>query len=77
MQIPDGYKVEFKPENFNFKSELVQASIDYSIKGSQLIVSQKMEIDLLLLEKNNFEAWNSAIKNITKQYNQNVILTKN
>jgi len=77
MQIPDGYKVEFKPENFNFKSELVQASIDYSIKGSQLIVSQKMEIDLLLLEKNKFEAWNSAIKNITKQYNQNVILTKN
>ncbi len=77
MQIPEGYHVEFKPDNFNYKTDLVQATIDYVVKDNTLVVNQNMSVNTLLLEKTNFDAWNTAIKNITKQYNQNVILTKN
>lgn len=74
--IPENYNLQFKPENFNYTSDLVQASINYTLLGNRLIITQKMCTNALLLEKNNFEQWNTAIKTITKQYNQNIIFSK-
>lgn len=74
--IPEGYKVEYKPDNFSYNNNLVKADITYSSKENKLIVNQKLYINVLLLEKNDFEAWNTAMKTITKQYNQNIILSK-
>lgn len=74
--IPEGYKIDFKPENFETSNDLIQAKITYVASGNKIIVNQKMAINVLLLEKPNFEVWNSTIKTITKQYNQNIILSK-
>lgn len=74
--VPEGYKVDFKPENFETSNDLIQAKITYAISGNKIIINQKMAINVLLLEKQNFEIWNSTIKMITKQYNQNIILSK-
>jgi len=76
IAIPEGYKVEFLPENFDLKTDLIQANMQYSTAGGKVIVKQKISTDVLLLEKAQFDVWNSAIKNITKQYNQNIIFTK-
>jgi hypothetical protein len=74
--IPDGYNVDFLPENFAFNNDFFTASITYKKVGNTIIINQKMAMNTLLVEKNNFETWNAAIKNITKQYNQNIILVK-
>ncbi|SHL53945.1 transglutaminase domain-containing protein [Flavobacterium saccharophilum] len=74
--IPAGYSLDFLPENFTFKNDFFQASINYKKVNNTIIIDQKMEMNVLLLEKENFETWNTAIKNITKQYNQNIILVK-
>ncbi|HEX8270534.1 MAG TPA: transglutaminase domain-containing protein [Flavobacterium sp.] len=74
--IPEGYKVEFTPANFKLDTDLIAAEIRYTTSGSKLTVYQKIATNVLLLEKPQFEAWNLAIKNITKQYNQNIILSK-
>jgi len=74
--IPDGFKVDFMPENFETSNELIQAKITYTISGNKISINQKMAINILLLEKPNFEIWNSTIKMMTKQYNQNIILSK-
>jgi hypothetical protein len=74
--IPEGYKLEYKPENFNLKTDLIEAGIEYVASGNKLIIRQKISTNVLLLEKPQFDAWNAAIKNITKQYNQNIILSK-
>lgn len=74
--IPEGYKIEFKPENFATANDLIKASITYTLTGNKLLINQKMAINTLLLEEKNFEAWNTSIKAITKQYNQNIILAK-
>lgn len=74
--IPAGYSLDFLPENFTFKNDFFQASISYKKVNNAIIIDQKMEMNVLLLEKENFETWNTAIKNITKQYNQNIILVK-
>lgn len=74
--IPEGYSLDFLPENFTFKNDFFQASINYKKLNNTIVIDQKMDMNVLLLEKENFETWNTAIKNITKQYNQNIILVK-
>lgn len=76
ITIPDDYKLEFKPDDFEFSNDLVSAKITYVQKGNKLVVDQKMKINTLLLERRQFTDWNNAIKSITKQYNQNIILSK-
>ncbi len=76
ITIPEGYKLEFKPDDFELSNHLLTASITYVQKNDKLIVSQKMKINTLLLERKDFSNWNAAIKDITKQYNQNIILSK-
>jgi hypothetical protein len=74
--IPDGYKVDFKPENFETSNDLIQAKITYRVSDNKIIINQKTAVNVLLLEKPNFEIWNSTIRTLTKQYNQNIILSK-
>ncbi|MHC0440125.1 transglutaminase domain-containing protein [Flavobacterium sp. 3-210] len=74
--IPDGYIVDYMPENFTFSNDFFTATITYKKVNNTIIINQKMAMNALLVEKANFETWNTAIKNITKQYNQNIILVK-
>lgn len=74
--IPEGYSVDYLPENFTFTNDFFTAAITYKKVNNTIIINQKMAMNALLVEKTNFEAWNTAIKNITKQYNQNIILVK-
>ena len=74
--IPEGYTIDYLPESFNFSNDFFTADITYKKDNNTIIINQKMEMNTLLIEKNNFETWNTAIKNITKQYNQNIILVK-
>lgn len=76
ITIPEGYKLEYKPDDFKLSNNLISSSITYVLKNKQIIVTQQMKTNTLLLEKEQFNDWNLAIKNITKQYNQNIILTK-
>ncbi|TDP60257.1 DUF3857 domain-containing protein [Flavobacterium dankookense] len=76
ITLPNDYKTEFLPENYVFSNELLDVNVNYTLKNNKIIVSQKLMLNKLLLEKNNFANWNAAIKSMTKQYNQNIILTK-
>jgi len=76
ITIPDGYSVEFKPDDYEFSNALMNAKITYTQKGNKLTVNQEMKVTTLLIEKKQFTDWNAAVKSITKQYNQNIILSK-
>ena len=76
ITIPNDYKLEFKPDDYEFSNDLVSIKITYLQKNNKLIVDQKMKINTLLVERKHFNDWNNAIKGITKQYNQNIILSK-
>jgi len=74
--IPEDYKLEFKPEDYQFSNDLLSAKITYVQKNNKLVIDQKVKVNTLLVEKNQFADWNTAVKSITKQYNQNIILSK-
>jgi hypothetical protein len=76
LQIPDGYTVTYKPQNFNFENELVSLKITYEIKNGTVIAYQEYENKCLLIEPNKFEEWNKAAKAITTQYKEQVVLEK-
>lgn len=76
FRLPDGYAVDFVPENFRYDSPWITADIAYAVEGRTLKISQKIRMNALLVEKGQFEGWNNAIKALTKQYNQNVVLVK-
>ena len=76
ITIPDGYKLEFKPENYEFSNDLLFAKITYTQNNNKLLINQKIKMNTLLIERSQFTDWNTAVKNITKQYNQNIILSK-
>lgn len=76
IAIPDGYKIDFVPENFHLKTDMIEADMQYITSVGKVTVKQKIATHVLLLEKAQFDAWNAAIKSITKQYNQNIIFTK-
>ena len=74
--IPENYKLEFKPEDYTFSNELMTVKITYALKNKKLAVAQNLKIKTLLINQKHFSDWNTAVKGITKQYNQNIILTK-
>lgn len=76
FRIPDGYTVDFVPDDFRYDSEWLSADITYAVQGRTLRIAQKVRLNTLLVEKGQFEGWNTAIKALTKQYNQNVVLIK-
>jgi hypothetical protein len=76
LQIPDGYTVTYKPQNFNFENELVSLKITYEIKNGTVLAYQEYENKCLLIEPNKFEEWNKAAKAITTQYKEQVVLEK-
>jgi hypothetical protein len=76
FEIPEGYAAEFIPDNFKLDTKLVSAAISYKQDGNKLIISQAMSLHTILLNHSDFEMWNTAIKSITKYYNQNIILAK-
>jgi len=75
-EIPTDYKVEFIPENVKTESDFATFDIQYKVQNNVILVSQKIEYKALLLEKKEFEQWNSFIKSLNKTYNQSLILSK-
>lgn len=75
-EIPNEYKVEFMPENAKNDTNLASFDIQYKVQNNKIIVVQKVESKILLLEKPDFEKWNNFIKTLNKQYSQSIILTK-
>lgn len=76
IAIPNGYKLDFKPDDYTMSNDLVKAKIKYKLQDRKIVVSQELELNKLLLETEDFDSWNTIIKSITKQYNQNIILVK-
>ncbi|WP_298139606.1 DUF3857 and transglutaminase domain-containing protein [Flavobacterium sp.] len=75
-EIPNEYKVEFLPDNFKNETDFASVDIQYKVQKNLIIVNQTVASKTLLLQKNDFDKWNSFIKELNKQYNQSLILSK-
>jgi hypothetical protein len=78
LEIPENYKVAFKPENTSFKNENFGFEINYQLEKNQLICNQTLYVNFpnLLMPPEQFNAWNGFIKMLNKAYKESVILEK-
>jgi len=76
LKIPDGYKASYIPPGKNYSNAVWGFDIKYEEKAGQLIFSQELDTDQLMLYPEQFEAWNKVLENLFPLYKESVLISK-
>ncbi len=76
FEIPKGSKVEYVPEDVEFKNDLFGFSIKYEKSNDKIILNKSIYVDTILIEESQFEEWNKMVKKLKKAYKEVVIVKK-
>ena len=76
LKIPEGYFVKFLPENYSYKNENFSYVITYTIENNTIIYNQKIYVNTLLVNSDQFKNWNAFIKGLENAYKQTILLKK-
>ena len=77
LDIPEGWSVDFIPENMLLENELIKYTSSYEVRDEQIILHQQTHINFKNIEKENFEMWNETLLKIKKNQNEVVIIKQN
>ncbi|WP_339753149.1 DUF3857 domain-containing protein [uncultured Winogradskyella sp.] len=76
LEIPQGYAVDYMPENYELNNTFVRCNISYNQKDNKIIYKQELTMDFLSLSPVEQKIVNNAIKKIEKQYKETVVFKK-
>jgi hypothetical protein len=76
IKIPGGYHSEYLPPSKSFHNNVWGFDIRYEQKGNWLILTQEFDNDHLMLEKDQFEAWNKVLENLYPTYKETLSISK-
>ncbi|WP_037349203.1 DUF3857 domain-containing protein [Sediminibacter sp. Hel_I_10] len=76
LDIPEGYRVQYIPENFALETDYFNCSISYTINETSITYEHKLEMKFLNLNGQQQKENNKAIKLVEKNYKDIVILKK-
>jgi hypothetical protein len=76
IAVPDGYKIDYLPENVSKKMPDYSFEGSYTNKGNSILYSKKIIINKTIIRKQEFDKWNDFAAAITKFYNDQVVLAK-
>jgi transglutaminase-like putative cysteine protease len=76
LNIPDGYKVEYMPQNARLENDVIGFSGIYQFINNQIIFTSNFYVNTLLVQASDFEKYNSVITERIKACNQTVSLIK-
>lgn len=76
LDIPVGYKVNYVPSNAKYTNDLFGFSLNYLVKGNKIILTRKVDINTLMVEKPSFNAWNDMITELSKAYKEVIVFKK-
>ena len=75
VAIPDGYKLNHLPSNMNFKHADFTIDINFQHINNTIVYDKKIIINNGIIKKSQFKTWNSAIKELNKIYEDQIILS--
>ena len=75
FKIPDGYTVEFLPENSNFTRDNYHFSIEYQQTSGKISVTKNITINTLKIPVSSIDEWNHFIKKLSKENKRTIILS--
>ena len=76
LTIPNGYAVEYLPNNKTVSNDIVKLSIEYAKIGETVVTTQKFVIKSLYILPTQFSDWNTAVSTISPEYKEQVVLKK-
>jgi hypothetical protein len=77
INIPDGYKADYVPQNASFKGKNGAFSITYQVDGNRVIQHKEIDTDFLVLSVDELKDWNKMILEMDKAYKENIAFVKN
>lgn len=77
LTIPPGYKIEYLPEPFQYKNDHFAFDLKYRTEGNTIIYTKEIRILQSILPVSEFGNWNNAVEQLTKFYNDQIILKSN
>ena len=77
LSIPDGYNVTQLPIALNIVRDKYSFTISYTKEKDEIIYHKEISVFDPILEKNDFEQWNSDIDTLRKAYTELIVLERN
>lgn len=76
LQIPDGYKVAYKPDDISVETDYYTLSIKYKQIENKLFATQKLTNKILMLQPSQFVSWNKPLAKLQAHYKEQIVLEK-
>lgn len=76
LNIPEGYAIEYVPDNINLSNNYLSSSINYTIKNNTIIYNHSFSLNFINLNLEQQKEVNSLIKNIEKGFKEVIVLKK-
>jgi hypothetical protein len=76
FEIPVGYTLKSVPQNRSYRYEKANFEFSYVVKDGKVVLTKKIAINSLLLEKEYFSEWNTLVTEMNKAYKENLTLKK-
>ena len=76
LDVPEGYEVDYLPENFSIANDFVTCTINYEQQENQIIYTQTVILDFLSLDIAQQKEVNQLIKKTDKAYKEIIVLKK-
>lgn len=76
FKIPQHYSISYLPEDFNYSNPKFSVELSYSRNDSTITQNKEIGLNFLLIEKEDFAAWDDMIIQLRRHYNKVVSLSK-
>lgn len=76
MIIPDGYKVDYIPENYELNSDLLDVTISYLLEGNSVTYNHSITTKFIELSKVQQDEINAMIDEVSINYKEVIALKK-
>ncbi len=76
LTIPEGYKVDYIPDNISVSNDLMSSSITYIIDHNRITYKHEVVFDFIALNLEQQKEINQIVKQIEKAYKEVIILKK-
>lgn len=76
LEIPEGYEVQKLPERQFYESPGFGFEITHELKDNLVVMKKRIYVKTLIVDKNEFEEWNTFIQNLVKAYKKSITLKK-
>ncbi|MBL4704601.1 MAG: DUF3857 domain-containing protein [Flavobacteriales bacterium] len=76
LDVPEGYSIEYIPENFVFEHEKFKTEVTFNVSGERIEIQTYFEFDHIILRQEYFAKWNEMVKKINRIYSELIIFKK-